>query len=82
MTTLLISFCNVFPYGLTLGLFDFDADAFNWIDTSAIDEDLRGVAGIYLWKHNYWLLPQYKKDWNLGVSKLVIMDSNFYISHV
>ena len=75
MSNLLVSFPNVFPYGLGLGSYDFDTSSFRWIDLAQADRPLLGVAGTCRCGDNYWALPQL--DFG-GISGLTRLDLDLH----
>ena len=68
MTQLLISFCNVFPKGLALGIYDYDKEEFGWIDFHKINENVMGSNGISSYNEKYYVVTQLQVG---GVSGLV-----------
>lgn len=77
MTNLMVSFCNVFPPGLALGIYDFDADRFKWIELASIGENWVGVDGICRRTDGYWVLAQ--AAWG-GVSALAFVNLELNLS--
>jgi hypothetical protein len=76
MPVLLVSFCNVFPPGLALGLYDFVTGAFQWLDLSPSGDDLRGVTGLTYHDGRYWCLAQiYRPGFGL-----VSLDDQFQVA--
>jgi Domain of unknown function (DUF4915) len=83
MTKLMISFCNIFPSGLALGIFDFDTSAFRWVDLSSIDveEKIQGVTGLCFYKNRstrYCFTTQYENC----RSSLVMLDKDFNLDKI
>jgi len=73
-TKLLVSFCNVFPRGFGLGIFDFENEAFEWVNLDKISDEIMGVTGITFHDSHYWILTQLKPG---GVSSLAKLNKNF-----
>jgi Domain of unknown function (DUF4915) len=83
MTKLMFSFCNIFPSGLALGIFDFDTSAFKWVDLSSIDveEKIQGVTGLCFYKNRstrYCFTTQYENC----RSSLVMLDKDFNLDKI
>jgi tetratricopeptide (TPR) repeat protein len=76
MANLLVSFCNVFPPGLGLGLYNFESDDYTWIDISIVSEACLGVDGICWRDNSFWVLLQLAPG---GVSGLVMIDSDLNV---
>lgn len=78
MANLLISFCNVFPPGLALGVYDFDRRRFKWIDFSDIGERIAGVTGLCQYGGEYCCLVQLPAQ----SSALVTLGKNLEVRRV
>jgi hypothetical protein len=79
----MISFCNIFPSGLALGIFDFDTAAFRWVDLSSVDtkEKIQGVTGLCFYKNRstrYCFTTQYENC----RSSLVMLDRDFNLDKI
>jgi GT2 family glycosyltransferase len=79
----MISFCNVFPRGLSLGIFDFDTADFKWVDLSSIDveEKIAGVTGLCFYKNRstrYCFSTQSEN----AISALVTLDKDFNLDKI
>lgn len=55
---LIVAFSNAQPGSRTLGVFDFDRDAIEWIDTAWLGDDVTGFDDVYRDGDHLWLLPQ------------------------
>src|SRR6185312_7515180 len=73
-TKLLVSFCNIFPRGLALGLFDFENYNFQYVNLDNI-KNLDGVTGLTFHDNNFWFLTQ-----EGGISGFYGLDKNFKIT--
>lgn len=73
MSQLLISFCNIFPRGLALGIYDYDQEKFGWIDSSAISENIMGIDGISKNNEKYHVITQLHEG---GVSGLSVFNEH------
>ena len=83
MSKLMISFCNVFPRGLALGIFDFDTAAFRWVDLSSINgnEKIAGITGVSFYKNRsmrYWFTTQSENS----STALVTLDKGFNLDKI
>ncbi len=58
MADLLVSFCNVFPRGLALGVYDFDGGRFRGVDLAGVGQPVTGVTGLTSLGGEYWRLAQ------------------------
>lgn len=76
MTNLIVSFCNVFPPGLALGVYNFGADKFRWIDLSPVGRNWVGINGICCRLDGYWILPQVAYG---GISSLAFVNRNLHL---
>lgn len=70
MTRLLISFCNASPPGLSLGLYDFGLDRFQWLDLSELGDHIASTTGICLSHGACWCIVTGPEDH----SRLVMLD--------
>lgn len=70
MANLLVSFCNVFPRGLALGVYDFDGCHFKWIDLSSVVSGIAGVTGLTSHEGAYWCMIQMPDGQTSSLSKL------------
>jgi len=77
-TKILVSFCNVFPRGLALGIFDFQNNNFQWIDISGIKDKLRGVTGTSYFNDQYFILTQNEQE---GTSGFSVLNKDFNLEH-
>jgi GT2 family glycosyltransferase len=79
----MISFCNVFPHDLALGIFDFDTADFRWVDLSSIhgNEKIAGITGLSFYKNRsmrYWFTTQSENS----RSALVTLDKGFNLDKI
>ncbi|HVB66177.1 MAG TPA: DUF4915 domain-containing protein, partial [Candidatus Acidoferrales bacterium] len=72
-TKLLISFCNVFPKDLALGLFDFENYNFQYVDLHDV-KNLGGITGLIPHNGKFWFLTQ-----ESGISGFYCLNENFKI---
>lgn len=68
MSQILVSFCNVFPRGLALGIYDYEKEKFGWIGSSAIPENIMGVDGISKSNDKYYVITQLYQGGASGLS--------------
>jgi len=71
---LLLSFCNVFPRGLALGVYDCENEDFEWVNLDKVSDQLMGVTGMAFYDEHYWVAIQLKPG---GMSTLAKLDKNF-----
>jgi len=72
-TKLMISFCNVLPRGLILGVFDFVENKFQWLDLGDKNKFLMGAMSIIFHENKYLVLSQIGEK---NQSGLMIFDHN------
>lgn len=77
MTQILISFCNVFPQGLALGVYDYDKEEFGWIDTGKIHENIMGANGITVRNEYCYIITQLRMGGVSGLSTISRKDLQF-----
>src|SRR5689334_15574643 len=73
MNQLLISFCNVFPRGLALGIYDYEKEQFGWIDSSIVNENIMGVNGMSVNNKKYHIITQIREG---GSSGLIVVNND------
>lgn len=76
----MVSFCNIFPSGLAIGVFDYDPEDFKWIDLSNIYDytKITGATGLCTNKNlfiRYWATTQEVPN----LSALVALDNSFKV---
>src|SRR5579885_3857275 len=73
MTQLLISFCNVFPRGLALGIYDYEKEEFGWISSNKLNNNILGFNGISIRNEKYFIVTQLQVG---GISGLITLNKN------
>ncbi|MBI4319777.1 MAG: DUF4915 domain-containing protein [Chloroflexi bacterium] len=80
MPCLLVSFCNVFPRALALGIYDFDSCAFKWVELAGVGEPVGGATGLSRYHGGYACLVQLPTF--CGASALVLLDQDLHLREV
>ncbi len=83
MSKLMVSFCDVYPRGLALGILDFNTAAFRWVDLSNLEvkEKIEGVTGLCLYKNRYFFCTEsYKNPMLVTLDKDLNLDKTYRLS--
>lgn len=72
----MISFCNVFPLGLALGIYDYDNEKFGWINSDSTSKNILGIDGISKSNKKYFVVTQLKEG---GISGLSIFNRDLQL---
>ena len=64
---LLVSFCNVFPNDLALGIFDYQNNQFQWVDLERTQKIVHGITEIISLNNQYFCLTQLGENSGLSV---------------
>lgn len=75
---LLVSFCNIFPNDLALGIVDYQNNQFQWIDLERIQKTVHGTTGIILSNNQYFCLTQLEGNSGLSVLNSKMELENFF----
>ncbi len=75
---LLVSFCNVFPSDLALGIFDYQNNHFQWVELERTQKTVNGVTEIIFSNNQYFCLTQLGENSGLSVLNNKLELENFF----
>ncbi len=75
---LLVSFCNVFPNDLALGIFDYQNNQFQWVDLERTQKIVHGITEIISLNNQYFCLTQLGENSGLSVLNSKMELENFF----